>query len=136
VAQGKRSVIGIVRYDDLVLVGKKKSLEEGISNISNGRWHIPGGGLNCRESYESALAREIMEEAGIEIEIDRYLVSHTTPKNIYVRWYECTAKTCDIKAGSDLSDVLWVPKDSIINFFDKELVSSWPRRIARYFEQN
>ncbi|MBD3270656.1 NUDIX domain-containing protein, partial [Candidatus Peregrinibacteria bacterium] len=40
-----------------------------LSTKSTGRYWLPGGGLNPGESLEEGMRREVMEEAGIEIEI-------------------------------------------------------------------
>ena len=35
-----------------------------------GKWVLPGGGIKPFESYEAAAKREILEETGLEIELD------------------------------------------------------------------
>jgi ADP-ribose pyrophosphatase YjhB (NUDIX family) len=38
-------------------------------------WRPPGGGVRPDESFESGVLREALEELGVEIELDRFLVS-------------------------------------------------------------
>ena len=38
-----------------------------------GMWEFPGGKIEADESSEAALKREIQEELGVDISIDRYL---------------------------------------------------------------
>ena len=126
---GKKGVIAIVIYNDKVLVGKKKKTKK----ILAGKWHIPGETLKENEDDKTALIRGIKEEAGIDIRVVRSLASHITPEDIEVKWYECKAKTFDIKAGSDLSDVKWVPIKEVRNFCDDESIALWPKEIREYF---
>jgi 8-oxo-dGTP diphosphatase len=52
-------------------------------NVRNesGKWEFPGGAVEFGETLEHALQREVMEEYGIEIEIDELLdtVNHLIP---------------------------------------------------------
>jgi len=38
-----------------------------------GKYHLPGGGIHPAESVEETLRREVREEAGVEIQVDRFL---------------------------------------------------------------
>ena len=40
-----------------------------------GIWRPPGGGVNAGEPFEAGVRREAFEELGIEIELERFLVS-------------------------------------------------------------
>jgi 8-oxo-dGTP diphosphatase len=44
-----------------------------------GAWDLPGGHLNANETFEEGLAREIAEETGLTIEIDRLLCANKAP---------------------------------------------------------
>lgn len=57
-----------------------------------GFWEFPGGKREARESFEECLARELMEEVGIEIAIDRLVerISHSYPeKTVLLNFYRC-----------------------------------------------
>lgn len=58
------SVYGIIIHDGRILVCNTKS---------TGRYSLPGGGIDIGEKIEDALKREVYEECGIEIEIDKFL---------------------------------------------------------------
>jgi 8-oxo-dGTP diphosphatase len=57
------SVAGIViNDDDRVLV---------IRRDDNGRWEAPGGVLELGESFEAGVRREVLEETGLTISVER-----------------------------------------------------------------
>ena len=57
------SVAGIVVRDDgRVLVIKRDD---------NGHWEAPGGVLELDESFEAGVRREVLEETGLEVAVDR-----------------------------------------------------------------
>ena len=58
------SAYGVIRRDDRILL---------VTNRSNGKYSFPGGGIEVGETIEDALAREVMEETGIEIEVGGFL---------------------------------------------------------------
>jgi len=128
--QNKKAVVALVNFNNKILVGKKREDTEG---FLSGKWHIPGETLEDEEDDESALKRGIKEEAGIEIQVERYLGCHLTSRHTKVRWYECIPKTNDIKAGSDLSEVKWIAREEVLNMCADEAVSLWPKEIKEYF---
>ena len=59
-------VAGFIVSDDgrVLLVQRPKNAE-----VALGKWHLPGGHLDRGETTAGALAREIREECGLEIEV-------------------------------------------------------------------
>lgn len=57
----------IVRDGKVLILREAKTYEEG-TNI--GRYHMPGGRLDPGENFEEGLKREVMEETGLEVELD------------------------------------------------------------------
>ena len=45
----------------------------------NGRWCIPGGGMDPGESVEEACVREVYEETGLHVETTRLVGVYTNP---------------------------------------------------------
>jgi 8-oxo-dGTP pyrophosphatase MutT (NUDIX family) len=50
-----------------------------------GHWDLPGGHLTLGESFEECLAREVGEETGLAIEIERALGLYKAPPDPYVQ---------------------------------------------------
>jgi len=54
-----------------------------------GAWDLPGGHLAANETFEECLAREIAEETGLTVEIDRMLGANKAPGPYMQLLYAC-----------------------------------------------
>ena len=81
-------------------IGKEGQLRPGCSAIiygetkeqvlltrrsDNGRWCLPGGGMDPGESAAEACAREVLEETGLIVRVGRLVGVYTTP-NLVVEY--------------------------------------------------
>jgi len=81
-----------------------------------GKWVIPGGVVKPFESIKQAAERKILEKAGIAIESKQvlFLSEKVAPPDEHRIVVYCYGEylSGDLKAGGDLSEVLWVdPRD-------------------------
>jgi L-amino acid N-acyltransferase YncA/8-oxo-dGTP pyrophosphatase MutT (NUDIX family) len=78
-----------------------------------GKYHPPGGGIYAAESIEQALRREVQEEAGIEIRVERFLhleelffyydPSDTAYHGLHL-FYLCRPATLDLLPDEQVDD--------------------------------
>ncbi len=126
----KICVVAIVESKGKIMIGKATNSKLFVVN----GWHIPGGKVKNNEGEKAALIREIKEETGIEIKINKFLDEKIIfGTNTRVRWYLCSPISHNLKAGSDLIEVKFVPKSKVIRVCDPKAISLWPPKVMTYF---
>ncbi len=74
-------------------------------------WVLPGGGIDPGESPESAVVREILEETGFTVKIDRlvgdYLPINRLSKRTFL--YECSVLSGEASLGSETRGIRFFP---------------------------
>src|SRR5512140_2857135 len=102
---------GVVVYGDQALVVRRAT------EPLKGQWSIPGGMLELGEKLRDGLAREVLEETGLEVEVDEVLdvfdsifpdAEGRTQYHYVLIDYRCTVRGGKAVAGSDVSEVRWV----------------------------
>ena len=73
------SVDGVIIKDDKVLL-----LKRAVKPV--GKWCLPGGRIEFRESAENAAEREILEETGLRTKVKRLVGVYSEPKRDN-RWH-------------------------------------------------
>ncbi|HEY9349574.1 MAG TPA: NUDIX domain-containing protein [Acidothermales bacterium] len=72
-----------------------------------GAWSLPGGRVEAGESDAQALAREVIEETGLEVTVGDLVGSVLRPP-YDIRDYACAVVGGELKAGDDVTDARWV----------------------------
>jgi 8-oxo-dGTP diphosphatase len=87
-----------------------------------GHWDLPGGHLALGESFEQCLAREVSEETGLEVEVERLLGIHKAPSDPYVQaLYACrpVGATRELKlAPEEHVEGRWVTREELVQMRD------------------
>ena len=108
------AVAGVVlnRADEVLLVRR------GIEPF-RGDWALPAGYQEYDEQPAEALRREVLEEAGIEIEVGRLVeLLHVPddprkPANVAIYLARPSTASDALEAGDDARDARWFPKDAL-----------------------
>jgi len=116
--------VGALVYDDqrrLLVV--RRANEPG-----RGLWSLPGGRVEPGEDDPAAVAREVAEETGLEVEVGRFVgeVERDGPNGrLYViRDYQAEPVGGVLAAGDDASDARFVNRDEFDNLPTATLLAS------------
>ncbi|NKI42447.1 NUDIX hydrolase [Streptomyces physcomitrii] len=80
-----------------------------IRRADNGNWELPGGVLELTETPEDGVRREVREETGIHIEVDRLTgVYKNTTRGIVALVFRCKPSGGTETTSSESSAVEWL----------------------------
>src|SRR5436309_2468736 len=120
---------GLIRRGDEILLGKRNK------EPNRGLWVLPGGGVGFGESFASTLRRELLEEAGIEVEIEGVFSVYEliTPPDEHrvIVYINGKYHSGEIVASSDLSEARFFSADELKQLSGKRLISPFVERVLR-----
>jgi ADP-ribose pyrophosphatase YjhB (NUDIX family) len=98
----------IVAHEDQVLLCRR-AIEPRM-----GYWSLPGGFMECGETTAAAAAREVLEEAGVQVRIDGFyaICEEPTVSQVYVI-YRGRAHDRRIVPGPEIHDAAWYTENQI-----------------------
>ena len=127
----KIEVVAAIIYKD----GAYFATQRGYGEFE-GMWEFPGGKIEPGESRESALKREIQEELGIDITINKFLCTtdYDYPSfYLTMHCYLCSVESGEIELREhksalwltveSLDSVEWLPADKVVVSELKELLT-------------
>lgn len=98
-------VFAIIEVDGQFLLAKRRDI---------GWWNLPGGGVEPGESVDEAIRREVMEEVGIDFEIDYLVGVYSKPqKNEVVLTFWGHPGKGEIMTTDESSEVGWFNADRL-----------------------
>lgn len=81
-----------------------------------GLWEIPGGKMSYGESLQEALAREVLEETGVEIEVGPSIhICHFVKEPFWVTsvTFVCKHVAGDVRMSIEHDDFEWIAVSEI-----------------------
>ena len=111
-----------------------------------GQWSIPGGTLELGESLQQGVARELLEETGLEVQVldmieafDRIFLDQAAAKvedrsrpkyHFVIVDYLCERLGGEAQAGSDVTDIAYATEQELEKF---QMTSTATRVLRRAF---
>jgi 8-oxo-dGTP diphosphatase len=96
-----------------------------VNNPEKGTWEFPGGRVEHGETIEKAIEREVMEETGLKVDIERFVgwgqgVTNKTDTGIhidrFVMFFECKLIKGKLKTDDTIADHKWAPLEEVMKF--------------------
>jgi 8-oxo-dGTP diphosphatase len=103
-------VAALARRGDEVLLTRRRA-----DQPHGGQWEFPGGKMEPGESPSEALVRELREELGVEVEVDRVydVIFHRYPRfDVLMMLYECRIVSGEPRAV-EVAEVAWVGRQAL-----------------------
>jgi 8-oxo-dGTP diphosphatase len=107
----------IVAVGAVILDGARVLLVKRANEPLQGQWSLPGGAVEIGETLDAALAREVREETGLEVDVGSVVevldrVRHDADGRVEYHYviidYVCRMRGGEAERGSDADDVAWV----------------------------
>ena len=87
----------------------------GLDNTKVGQWGLVGGRLEPGESFLTGLQREVLEETGLKVQVDRPVyvgewnpVIREVPHQIIAIFMLCHAKSTAVRLSEEHNEYLWI----------------------------
>lgn len=112
------SVVAVIVDDDERVLLTKRNIPPFMD-----QWVMPGGQIDLGEPMLEALHREVMEEVGLEVEVQGLVdvFEHLTPgphnSHFVILYYRCRPLYCDITHNpQEVAEARWVPRGELARY--------------------
>ncbi|MET3697075.1 8-oxo-dGTP diphosphatase [Bacillus oleivorans] len=106
-------VKGVIVNEGKVLLVKRAEEEE----VGGGTWECASGKIEFGEDLETALVREVQEETGLRVTVERILYAttfHPNPtKQVVMLSYLCSSNSKIVTLSKEHTDSRWCSKDEM-----------------------
>jgi len=119
----------LILRGDQVLLGKRNK------EPNRGLWVLPGGGIEFCETFAQTLKRELLEEAGINVEVRNIFKTYEliNPPNEHrvIVYLIADHRSGDPVPSSDLSEVRFFNSDELRALSKQSLISPFVEKVLR-----
>ncbi|MGW0518240.1 NUDIX hydrolase [Crossiella sp. NPDC003009] len=103
-----------------------------IRRRDNGRWEPPGGVLEVGETFEQGVRREVCEETGIVVRVERLTgVYQNLVRDVVALVFRCSPETTEAVPTEEASEVRWLALEQV----REVMVPAFAIRVADAFAE-
>lgn len=121
------AVKGVILNENKVLIVKRSNHDD----FRSGTWECPGGKIEFGEDLETALIREIEEETGITVTVEKILYAttlKTSPiRQVVIITYLCRTENTNIVLSKEHSEYLWAKRGELKLLLAPEIIKDFER---------
>lgn len=128
----------IILYNNKILIMQKSGVKW---KIHKNKWEFVGGCLEFGENLTEGLTREIKEETGLAVCVDRLLCASTHPpihveeqKQFVFLYYLCHANDDNVTLSDEHKDYLWATLEQVKTFVDKAMLGDVLQALDNYIK--
>ena len=121
------AVKGVIIHDNKVLIVQRSADDETEPNT----WECVGGKIDFGEELEDALMREVTEEVGLTVSVDRLLYAATFKRSehrqVVILTYSCTTDDSTVTLSYEHQDYLWANREQMMRLLPKSIIDDFNR---------
>lgn len=115
----------LVGVGGVILQGQQVLLVRRAREPLRGQWSLPGGLVEAGETLAAAVRREIAEETGLRVRVERIVevldrITRDSRKRVQFHYvlvdFLCRVQGGRLRARSDASEVRWVRRDQLAGY--------------------
>ncbi|MEH7380201.1 NUDIX domain-containing protein [Bacillus sp. JJ1533] len=118
---------GVIVNDGKVLIVQRAKDDE----IGGGTWECVGGKIEFGENLETALLREIKEEVGLSVTVEKILYATTfktaPTRQVVILTYQCNSTSKDVVLSNEHSNYKWATKDQLRLLLSQEIINDFEK---------
>lgn len=118
---------GVIVYEGKVLIVQRSKDDD----IGGGTWECVGGKIEFGEDLETALLREIKEEVGLSVTIEKILYATTfktdPTRQVVILTYLCSSNSNEATLSKEHSNYKWATKDQLKLLLSPEIISDFEK---------
>jgi len=98
-------VFALIFDGERILLGHRRDIDW---------WNLPGGGMELGEAVDEALCREVREETGLEVEVERLVGVYSKPqKQEVVLTFRCRITGGTLQATEEIRESRYFPPHAL-----------------------
>ncbi|MGG0717233.1 NUDIX domain-containing protein [Robertmurraya massiliosenegalensis] len=121
------AVKGVIVHEGRALIVKRSDNDE----VGAGTWECAGGKIEFGENLESALVREIEEEVGINVTVEKILFAtsfNTGPtRQVVILTYLCRPNNTKVILSEEHIEYEWASKKQLKALLTPEIIKDFER---------